>query len=256
VRTAILWEGNALNTHAIGSVLRSRQDAAGLSTSEVAERAGCSVPQVEQVLGGNPQAPLALVVAVCEALGYALVAVPRPAEGAVAAGPQVTEPQVETVVSAALRSIQRPVTFGMLAGRAQVAPDFDAALPQQVQDWFEYWEAEEDMSVAVSAAEAQEQRREARRLALHQAAVRVLRLHPERCERALRTLERWVARGLPDAQLAQEWRGILERRDWDVLLEESERGRRLRKGSPMGCVVDREERVAIIQTFARVRRES
>jgi hypothetical protein len=243
--------GETMKTFDIACVLRARQQAASLSTSEIAQRAGCSAPEVEQVLGGDAQAPLALVVAVCDAMGYALVAVPNPAEGAVAAGPQVTEPKVETVVSAALRSIEQPLVFGVLAGRVQVAPDFDVPLPQQVQDWFEYWEAEDKEKEPHSPGEAEDLRREARRFALHQAAVRMLREHPERAQRALQTLERWMARGFPDVALAQEWRDIIERRDWDVLLADSDRGKRLRKGSPMSCVVDHEERLSIFQRFAR-----
>lgn len=187
-------------------------------------------------------------------MGYALVAVPRPAEGAVAAGPQVTEPQVETVVSAALRSIGSPLAFSVLAGRVQVGPDFDAPLPQELQDWFEYWDAAEKDGSALSVAWAH-LRREARRLALHEAAVRVLRQHPERALRALDTLERWVARGLGRTEMVQQWRDVLERRDWDRLLEDSERGRQLRKGSLLACVVEREERLAILQRFARGKSE-
>lgn len=242
-----------MNASDIAAVLRVRQDAAGLSASEVAERAGCSEQEAQQVLNGDARAPLARVVAVCEALGYALVAVPRPAQGAVAAGPQVTEPKVETVVSAALRSVEQPLVFGVLAGRVQVAPDFDSPLPQDAQDWYEYWEAEDNEKEAHSPGQAENLRREARRFALHQAAVRVLREHPERAGRALQILERWVTKGFPDAALAQEWRDIIDRRDWNVLLEDSARGKRLRKGSPMSCVVDQEERLAIFQRFARTK---
>lgn len=246
-----------MNAFDIASALRRRQDEAGLSTAEVAQCAGCSVLETQQVLAGDAQAPLGRVLAVSEALGYVLVAVPRPAEQAVAAGAQVTEPKVETVVSAALRSLEQPVKFGLLAGRVQVAPDFDAPLPYEAQRWFEYWETMDEQDAPLPAGAAEELRREARRLALHQAAVRTLRVHPERAHKALETLQRWLAQGFPDVQLAQEWQALIKARDWDVLLEQSERGKRLRKGSPVSCILDQEERLAIFQRFARrARRES
>lgn len=238
-----------MNLLDMASALRARLNSAGLSPCEVAVRADCSVAEVEQVLAGDPQVPVGLMEPVCEALGFVLVVVPRPAERAVAAGADVTEPKVETVVSASLKRLK----LGAMAGKVQVSPDFDSPLPAKVLAEFESCEGAGSDSEGLSTPQREQRRREARRLALHQAAVRVLREQPGRADDALRTLECWVTHGFPDQKLAQEWRHIIECKRWDALLEDSEHAKRLRKGSPFICVVDKEERLRIMQEFARAR---
>ncbi|HVX90896.1 MAG TPA: hypothetical protein VHC20_04695 [Candidatus Paceibacterota bacterium] len=130
-----------------------------------------------------------------------------------------------------------------------------SAVPPPSKTQSEGLEADRREAESNSTPAAKERRREARRLALHQAAVRVLRANPERADSALQTLDRWVAAGFPDRDRAEAWRRIIISRNWDVLLEDSEQGRRLRKGSPISCVVDQEERLAIIQSFSVPRLE-
>ena len=88
---------------------------------------------------------------------------------------------------------------------------------------------------------------------MHQAAVRVLREQPARASRVLATLDRWKAAGIrPD--MCDEWRRIIEQQDWDVVLENSERGELLRTGSPLSFVLDVEERIAIIERYSPSKR--
>lgn len=94
-------------------------------------------------------------------------------------------------------------------------------------------------------------RRQQRRLALHQAAVGVLSEHPERASRALEVLDRWEAMRPQDPALISQWRHIIETREWAALLDDSERGDHLRKGSPVPFILDAEERLAIIGRYSR-----
>ncbi len=87
---------------------------------------------------------------------------------------------------------------------------------------------------------------EDRSLALHAAAVRILRADPGALARARVTLDRWIARhaGSPPQALV-EWSAILSQsreRVAAIALELSERGDRLRKSSPLSTLVGKEER--------------
>lgn len=109
-----------------------------------------------------------------------------------------------------------------------------------------------DASPAVARAAAEETRRRERRLAMHLAAVHVLRQKPERADKVRGTLDRWEsdADARADGQsLFTQWRQILDSQEWARLLEESEAGEHLRKGSPFGFVLDDEERLGILRKF-------
>lgn len=94
-------------------------------------------------------------------------------------------------------------------------------------------------------------RRQQRRMAMHQAAVQVLREHPERASRALEVLDRWEATRPQNPALTAEWRHMIETREWAALLEDSERGDHLRKGSPVPFILDAEVRLSIIGQYSR-----
>lgn len=103
----------------------------------------------------------------------------------------------------------------------------------------------------VSRAAAEETRRRERRLAMHLAAVQVLREKPKRAEKVRDALDRWEADTLAeDPGLVAQWRQILKCQEWGSLLEESEAGERLRKGSPFGFVIDEAERFGILRKFS------
>ena len=94
-------------------------------------------------------------------------------------------------------------------------------------------------------------RRRERRLALHQVAVTVLGEHPERASRALEVLDRWDATRPQNPALTAEWRHIIETREWAALVEDSEGGDHLRKGSPVPFILDADVRISIIGRYSR-----
>ena len=94
-------------------------------------------------------------------------------------------------------------------------------------------------------------RRHQRRLALHQAAVAVLNEHPERALRALEVLDRWEAMRPLDPALIAKWRRIIETKQWAALLEDSEHGDHVRRGSPFTFILDAEVRLSIMGQYGR-----
>lgn len=99
-------------------------------------------------------------------------------------------------------------------------------------------------------AVAEMQRRQLRRLDTHREAVRVLRREPGRASVVVDVLTRWVDNGLQSPSL-DEWRRIIAERDWDAVLEDSERGDLLRRGSPFTFVLAPEVRAAILSQYSR-----
>lgn len=90
--------------------------------------------------------------------------------------------------------------------------------------------------------------RDYQRLLMNLAAVRLLEHDPGLVERAMTTLARWRETADPlGRSLLDEWRGILDERDWSLVLERSERGKRLRQGSPLFTLLPNETREAITQ---------
>jgi transcriptional regulator with XRE-family HTH domain len=104
----------------ISNALRIRANFLGIAAADVANRAGCSVEDANRVLSGDAAVTARVLLGVADALGYAVVAVPRPAQAAVAAGAHVTEPKVLTRVAAALATLQPP--------RVALFLDFDGVL--------------------------------------------------------------------------------------------------------------------------------
>lgn len=89
-----------------------------------------------------------------------------------------------------------------------------------------------------------------RSLALHEAAVAVLRAHPARAERALAILARWEATGDRRTKpLWDEWRRIIRHQEWHLAVEDSDRGQQLRQASPLSFVLDAEVREEILKGF-------
>jgi len=96
-------------------------------------------------------------------------------------------------------------------------------------------------------------RHDLRSLALHQEAVRVLRSAPEKAGRVLEVLARWEATGDPHTKpLWAEWRRIIEAQLWHLAVEESDRGQQLRQASPLGFVLDENQRATIFDRFRRI----
>lgn len=95
-------------------------------------------------------------------------------------------------------------------------------------------------------------RHDLRSLALHQEAVRLLREQPQKASRVLEVLSRWELTGDPRTKpLWEEWRRIIEGKLWHLAVEESDRGQQLRQASPLGFVLDEDQRTAIFERFRR-----
>ena len=92
------------------------------------------------------------------------------------------------------------------------------------------------------------QEQNARSLALHTAAVDLVRLDETLIQRALDLLERWdkhvSVRSKPSRD---EWVRFLNERDWVTALGANERGNQLRQASPMACLLPTERRRKIIR---------
>ncbi len=86
---------------------------------------------------------------------------------------------------------------------------------------------------------------------MHQAAVRLLREQPERLTRVLDALARWSEAEHIDPSTLQEWRRIVANRQWEAMLEDSETGDDLRRGSPLPFALNTDERAAILAQYAR-----
>jgi len=85
-------------------------------------------------------------------------------------------------------------------------------------------------------------------LRLHQAAVEILKLQPERLQAVLATLDHWDAVA-PKASkpLRDEWRAILEGGHWERALALDDRGQQLRQSSPLGRALPAGRRLEIIR---------
>jgi hypothetical protein len=96
-------------------------------------------------------------------------------------------------------------------------------------------------------------RQDLRSLALHRAAVQVLTEHPERVQRVWEILSRWEKTADAHSKpLLEEWRRIVEAKEWPLALEESDRGQQLRQASPLGFVLDESQRKAILDAWRRL----
>lgn len=109
----------------------------------------------------------------------------------------------------------------------------------------------DEPSQPASHAAVEMARRKRRRLAIHRAVVHVLAEHPERLSRAAEVLGRWEGMHTLAPALVQEWWRIIEDRDWASLLEDTEGGDSLRKGSPFAFILNADERLAIFRQYSR-----
>lgn len=87
-------------------------------------------------------------------------------------------------------------------------------------------------------------------LMLHVAAVKMLEADPSLQIKALATLERWDSFvSIRSKTLRDCWMQIIKTKDWDLALEQSERGNQLRQASPLATLLPRAVRMAILQSL-------
>ena len=85
-------------------------------------------------------------------------------------------------------------------------------------------------------------------LRLTQAALDRLIARPELLEQVRGTLDHWDRVAPPASKpLRDEWRRILDLRDWNAALASSDRGQQLRQASPLGRALDARTRWTIIR---------
>ena len=96
------------------------------------------------------------------------------------------------------------------------------------------------------------QEQDARSLALHTAAVDLMRFDDALIQRALDILARWDTHvSVNSKPLRDEWVRILKERDWELALSVSERGNQFRQASPVSCVLPVELRLAILRATSK-----
>jgi hypothetical protein len=85
-------------------------------------------------------------------------------------------------------------------------------------------------------------------LLMHVAAVRMLKQNPRLVDRAVTTLERWRETADPRSYpLLDQWRRILETREWRIAVATDEQGNQLRQASPLATLLPPEKRLGIIR---------
>lgn len=96
------------------------------------------------------------------------------------------------------------------------------------------------------------QEQDVRSLALHTAAVELMRADETLIQQALDRLARWDTHvSTCSKPLRDEWVRILRERDWELALSTSERGNQLRQASPVSCVLPNERRLEIIRATSK-----
>lgn len=85
-------------------------------------------------------------------------------------------------------------------------------------------------------------------LALHSAAVQLLKKEPQRIELAFDVLQQWIrtqpaSRSMP---LWREWQGVLERKAWRRVLAQTASAQQLRQASPLGAVLPQDLRREVL----------
>jgi hypothetical protein len=84
-------------------------------------------------------------------------------------------------------------------------------------------------------------------LLMHVEAVRLLKQNPALVARAVQTLARWRDTADPRSfTLLDEWKRILDKRQWHKAVARDERGNQLRQASPLGVLLPNESRLRII----------
>jgi len=85
-------------------------------------------------------------------------------------------------------------------------------------------------------------------LLMHVEAVRLLKQNPRLAKRAVATLNRWQETADPRSHaLLDEWRRILDQREWRLAVAPDERGKQLRQASPLATLLPQERRLRIIR---------
>lgn len=111
------------------------------------------------------------------------------------------------------------------------------------------------VSVTVSTDDAQHQAQDLQSLALHEAAVQMVRSDPQLLAQAQDTVQRWLSSGpTRSTSLWQDWDMILKTKSWKKVLGRSQRAAELRQASPLTLVLPAEVRAEILGKVRALRK--
>lgn len=108
------------------------------------------------------------------------------------------------------------------------------------------------VQVLVSADESQHQIQDLQSIALHEEAVRAVQRNPALLDKAKATLQLWLDTkpASRSASLWEEWRNILQGRNWRKVLGRTRRAQELRQASPLATVLPEAVRQNILTAVA------
>ena len=112
------------------------------------------------------------------------------------------------------------------------------------------------VQVTVSADQTHHKVQDLQSLALHDAAVRLVRSNPELLQRAQETLNTWLAdsRNSRSTGLWKEWEAILANGTWRKVLGRTRHAQELRQASPLTTVVPEDVRLRILSDAGRLKK--
>lgn len=111
------------------------------------------------------------------------------------------------------------------------------------------------VSVTVSTDDAQHQAQDLQSLALHEAAVQMVRSDPQLLAQAQDTVQRWLSSGpTRSTSLWQDWDMILKTKSWKKVLGRSQRAAELRQASPLTLVLPAQVRAEILGKVRALRK--
>lgn len=111
------------------------------------------------------------------------------------------------------------------------------------------------VQVQVLADESRHQVQDLQSLALHEEAVRLIRVDPALLALAKETVERWLTFGNSrSATLWREWQGILRDRQWRKVLGRTRRAQELRQASPLTAILPDDVRRSILDQVSALKK--
>ena len=111
------------------------------------------------------------------------------------------------------------------------------------------------VQVLVSTQQSRHEAQDLQSMALHRAAVDLVKAEPELLVKAQETLARWLSGGNSrSTSLWTEWKEILRRRTWRKVLGRTRRAQELRQASPLITVLPDRTRKAILEQVSGLKK--
>ena len=107
--------------------------------------------------------------------------------------------------------------------------------------------ARQAIQITVSAGSSRHEAQDIQSIALHRAAVDLVKTEPELLTKAQATLARWLSSGNSrSTSLWHEWAEILRKRTWRKVLGRTRRAQELRQASPLITVLPDDQRASVL----------